>query len=85
MYTFRILDFFTLLLIPLILCSQEVSEDEIIRTYCENMRQNLEVEISGTSIAMHNIIAEYYERRNFSPAWNQEQDISDLLQLIDES
>ncbi len=85
MYTFRILYFFTLLLIPLILCSQEVSEDEIIRTYCENMRQNIEVEISGTSIAMHNIISEYYEQRNFSPAWNQQQDISDLLQLIDES
>jgi murein L,D-transpeptidase YcbB/YkuD len=49
------------------------------------MRQNLEVDISGTSIAMYNIIAEYYEHRNFSPAWNQQQDISDLLQLIDES
>lgn len=85
MYIYRKLYFFTLFSIPLILLSQEVSEEEIIRTYCENMRQKLEVEISGTSIAMHDIIAEYYERRNFSPAWNQQQDISDLLQLIDES
>lgn len=85
MYLLRRVYLLLLALIPISLMAQQSTEQDIIRGYCESMRQNVSVEINGTAIAMQQIIVEYYERRNFEPGWQEQQDIEHLLQLIDES
>jgi murein L,D-transpeptidase YcbB/YkuD len=65
--------------------SQDTDSGELIRLYCENIRNFRQLTVGENPIAMIDVIAEFYERRDFALAWNDQEKSDDLLKVIDES
>jgi murein L,D-transpeptidase YcbB/YkuD len=73
--------FFALLLLPLLSYAQSGSADRI-QYLSEQLLLGSEVIISGAALASAHIIPEFYSRREFRPAWNDDEQINEFVSLI---
>lgn len=62
--------------------ADEAANSEAIRVEIENLRETGRLSIGGIDIASGNALAEFYERRNFTPTWNSPDQIGELLELV---
>jgi len=72
------------LLATLPACAEETSVQEALRNRIEQIRLFQRLETDAFEISAVRLIPEFYERRNFLAAWNNQQAIADLLRAIDE-
>ena len=62
---------------------QEVSEE--LRMRVEQLRETDALQIDDVSIAAVELIPELYERRAFAPAWTRTEQVTGLIELVEES
>jgi len=62
--------------------ADEAANSEAIRVEIENLRETGRLSIGGIDIASGNALAEFYERRNFTPTWNSPDQVGELLKLV---
>ena len=62
--------------------AQDVANQEAIRIEIENLRETGQLSIGGIDIATGNALAEFYERREFSPTWTSVDKVGQLLELV---
>ena len=70
-----------------VLCSipafaDDAANGEAIRMEIENLRATGRLSIGGVDIATGNTLARFYERRDFSPTWTDEDKVRQLLELV---
>ena len=61
--------------------AQEISS-EILREEMERLRVTGRLELVGVEVASPDVLAEFYERRRFEPAWTRPGQVEELLELI---
>lgn len=63
--------------------SADADEDkEALRTEVENLLQTGRLSIGNVDIASGELLAEFYERRNFAPAWTSNARVDELVRAI---
>ncbi len=66
---------------PVILA--DANEDrEAVRTKVENLMQSGQLSVDDVDIASGKILAEFYERRNYAPAWTDNDKVAELVRAI---
>lgn len=70
-----------------ILCSipafaDDTANSEAIRIEIENLRETGRLSLGEIDIASGNALAEFYERRDFSPTWTNPDQVGELLELV---
>ena len=69
-----------------VLCVPVVADEgdvrEALRTEIEQLRESGRLSIGGIDVASGNLLAEFYERRGFSPAWHGKSKVGALLDVI---
>jgi len=66
---------------PVILA--DANEDrEAIRTKVENLMQSGRLNVDDVDIASGKLLAEFYERRNYAPAWTDNNKVAELVSAI---
>ena len=76
-----ILVFVQLFTLPLAIANDE-KDSNALRTELEQLLQGGSLRNSDASIASANLLLEIYERRDFLPAWNRQQQIGELVSAI---
>jgi murein L,D-transpeptidase YcbB/YkuD len=70
----------------LVLCLPVVADEgevrEALRIEIEQLRESGRLSIGGVDVASGNLLAEFYERRGFSPAWHGKNKVNALLDVI---
>jgi murein L,D-transpeptidase YcbB/YkuD len=67
---------------PAISRADDIANSEALRIEIENLRETSRLSIGGIDIAAGNALAEFYERRNFSPTWTNPDQVGELLELV---
>ena len=67
---------------PVTSLADDAADSEAIRVEIENLRETGQLSIGGIDIASGNALAEFYERRNFRPTWNDPDQVGELLELV---
>ena len=67
---------------PVTSLADDAADSEAIRTEIENLRETGQLSIDGIDIATGNTLAEFYERRNFSPTWTDLDQVGELLAMV---
>jgi len=62
--------------------ADEAANSEAIRVEIEHLRETGSLSIGEIDIAAGNALAEFYERRNFTPAWSDRDQVGELLQMV---
>ena len=62
--------------------ADEAANSEAIRVEIEHLRETGRLSIGEIDIAAGNALAEFYERRNFTPAWSDRDQVGELLQMV---
>ncbi len=62
--------------------ADDILNSEALRVEIENLRETGRLSIGGVDIATGNTLAEFYERRNFSPTWTNPDQVGELLELV---
>ncbi len=62
--------------------ADDIEDREALRIEIEQLRQTGRLRIGGIDIASGNLLAEFYERRGFSPAWSGTGKMESLIQAI---
>ena len=62
--------------------AQEAENREALRVEIEQLRESGILSIGGVDIAAGDLLAEVYERRNFSPTWSDIDQIGELITAI---
>ncbi|MGI9220669.1 MAG: L,D-transpeptidase family protein [Woeseiaceae bacterium] len=62
--------------------ADDVANSEAIRGEIEYLRDAGRLSIGGVNIATGNALAEFYERRDFSPTWTNTDQVGELLELV---
>ena len=62
--------------------ADDVANSEALRIEIEKLRETGQLSIGGADIATGNAIANFYERRNFSPTWTNPDQVGELLELV---
>jgi murein L,D-transpeptidase YcbB/YkuD len=57
-------------------------EREALRIEIEQLRESGRLSIGGIDVASGNLLADFYERRGFSPAWSDTGKIESLIEVI---
>ena len=73
--------FFALMSLPLLSYAQSGSEERI-QFLSEQLLLGSEVTISDAALASAHIIPEFYSRREFGPAWNDDDQVNEFINLI---
>jgi len=60
----------------------QVSVEERIQYLSEQLLLGSEVTVAGVTLASAHIIPELYSRRQFSPAWIDENRVDEFIQLV---
>ena len=68
--------------LPAVSVGDDAANSEAIRVEIEYLRETNRLSIGGVDIATGNTLAEFYERRNFSPAWTDAGQVGELLALV---
>ena len=59
--------------------------DEFLRARVEQIRESGVHWVDGSAIAAANLIPEFYERREFTPAWTRAAQVDGLVELVEDS
>lgn len=70
-------------LLPDVAAAREEAWREGLRVAVEQLRYNGNA--AASNIRAANLVAEFYERRDFAPAWRDDQKVEELLALVDGS
>ena len=70
---------FCLLTIPAL--ADDAADSEALRIEIEQLRETGMLSIGGIDIATGNVLAEFYERRDFRPTWTDNDQVKELLEL----
>lgn len=62
--------------------ADDLANREAIRVEIENLRTTGQLSIGGVQIATGNALAEFYERREFTPTWSSVDKVGQLLELV---
>jgi murein L,D-transpeptidase YcbB/YkuD len=62
--------------------ADDVANREALRIEIEYLRETGRLSIGAIDIATGHALAEFYERRNFSPTWTDPEQAKELLQLV---
>ena len=62
--------------------ADDIANSEALRIEIENLRETGRLSIGGVDIATGNALANFYERRNFSPTWTNPDQVGELLELV---
>ena len=62
--------------------ADDAANSEALRIEIENLRETGQLSIGGVDIATGNALANFYERRNFSPTWTNPDQVGELLELV---
>ena len=65
--------------------AQAADYREELRLAVERIRYSADVDIAASGLAAGNLVAEFYERRNFMPAWRDGRKIGSLVVVIEDS
>lgn len=74
-----------LLTVTPMLANASGSVEQVLRQRIEQLRAGREVRVDGARIAARNLIASFYERRGFEPAWMQPSRQHALLRAVEAS
>jgi murein L,D-transpeptidase YcbB/YkuD len=75
---------FTITLLTTVLWATDDEVRDIIRERVEHVRQFKEMYLKDASVSGIIVLPEFYEKRNFSLAWNNPENIDGLIRIIDE-
>jgi len=73
--------FMLLTVLPATIATAE-EDSEALRIAVENLLQTGQLHIGDVDIASGELLAEFYERRNYAPAWAANDKVAELLQLV---
>ncbi len=62
--------------------ADDAANSEALRIEIENLRETGRLTIGGVDIATGNALANFYERRDFSPTWTNPDQVGELLELV---
>lgn len=62
--------------------TDETANSEAIRVEIEHLRETGQLSIGGIDIAAGNVLAEFYEGRDFAPAWTNPDQVAELLGTV---
>ena len=62
--------------------ADDIANSEALRIEIENLRETGQLSIGGVDIATGNALANFYERRNFSPTWTNPDQVGELVELV---
>jgi murein L,D-transpeptidase YcbB/YkuD len=62
--------------------ADDAANSEAIRVEIEHLRETGQLSIGEIDIAAGSALAEFYERRNFTPAWTNPDQVGELLQMV---
>jgi murein L,D-transpeptidase YcbB/YkuD len=62
--------------------ADDIANSEALRIEIENLRETGRLTIGGVDIATGNALANFYERRDFSPTWTNPDQVGELLELV---
>ena len=62
--------------------ADDIANGEALRYEIENLRETGRLSIGEVDIATGNALAEFYERRDFSPTWTNPDQVRELLELV---
>jgi murein L,D-transpeptidase YcbB/YkuD len=62
--------------------ADDIANGEALRYEIENLRETGRLSIGEVDIASGNMLAEFYERRAFSPTWTNRDQVGELLELV---
>lgn len=62
--------------------ADDIANREALRNEIENLRETGRLSIGDVDIATGNALAEFYERRDFSPTWTNPDQVEELLALV---
>jgi len=62
--------------------ADDVANSEALRNEIEYLRESGRLSIGDVDIASGNVLAEFYERRDFSPTWTNSDQVGELLELV---
>lgn len=62
--------------------ADDVANREAVRVEIEYLRETGRLSIGGIDIATGHALAEFYERRDFSPTWTDREQAKELLELV---
>jgi len=62
--------------------ADDAANSEALRIEIEKLRETGQLLIGGADIATGNALANFYERRNFSPTWTNPDQVGELLELV---
>jgi len=71
-----------LVISPAVSRADDAANSEAIRVEIEYLRETGQLSIGGIDIAAGNALAEFYERRDFSPAWTNPDQVGELLEIV---
>jgi len=71
--------------LPAVSVGDDAANSEAIRVEIEYLRESGRLSIGGIDIASGNALAEFYERRDFMPAWTNPKQVGELLELVQAS
>ena len=60
----------------------DAADREALRVEIEQLRETGQLSIGEIDIATGNVLAEFYERRNFRPTWTDKRQVKGLLELV---
>jgi murein L,D-transpeptidase YcbB/YkuD len=72
---------FCLCLLTIPALADDAADSEALRVEIEQLRETGMLSIGGIDIATGNVLAEFYERRNFRPTWTDNDQVKELLEL----
>jgi len=70
---------------PAVSRADDIATSEAIRVEIEYLRETGQLSIGGIDIAAGNALAEFYERRNFTPTWTSPDQVGELLEMVRDS
>ena len=62
--------------------ADDIANGEALRNEIEYLRETGRLSIAEVDIASGNMLAEFYERRAFSPTWTKPDQVGELLELV---
>ena len=72
---------FCLCLLAIPALADDAADSEALRIEIEQLRETGMLSIGGVDIATGNVLAEFYERRDFRPTWIDKDQVKELLAL----